>query len=788
MRKLLIIACAAIVAIAAALGVAVMRVNAYLREHQADLAARASAALGRPVSFDAIGVSVGLGLDVEVANLRIADDPADGGGDLVRAGSVSASIEPVAALLGEVRVRRVVLNAPVITITRTKVGFNFDSIGRDRDTTGAASATGDPVAESIEPPGGDTAREAFRIGDGSIRDGTMRYVDTRSDPPAELVLTALDLDAHDLSPTGAARFTLRAALDDAATQNVTVRGALSTLPDAPLDLHLEAEGLLLDELLRLPETAALLPVKLTTRDSIHVDLALSGTRGRARLQLQADATAATVQHVALLNKPPGVPLSLTLAGDFDAPTRTVTIESADLNVASLAAHLSGTLQSGDPPTVDLGVRVGPLQLAELATVVPMLGGRRPTGVVAADLRATGALPMSGLPNVTGRIDLQNAGLGSPDLPGHVGNLSAPIIFSGDSAELATTAVTVGDSPARLGCRAAPLAAATVTCSLNIDELTPQALDIDAMAGDQLQAVAIDAALDTAAEPQTLQITLRAGGGQLRRVPVRNVRVEARAYDGEYRIERATAEALGGGLEVDGTYWGARQGLPAFELHGRVRNVRLRDLLASQGVERVERIDGRMQGDVTLAGSGYDRPAVGRSLRGHGRVDIKDGVVRDVDLAEEGLGVLKGLVSSRARKRHPNLFGGDLEFAEASATFDVAGRRVTTSDARLRSTDISASARGGLDFDGRLDLRGILTLSPSLTSDVFGGSTAVRYLSGASSGTDIDFTVGGTLEKPKVRAGGALLADAVGRGVGDLVGGGAEGVGDLLKGIEGLIKR
>jgi uncharacterized protein involved in outer membrane biogenesis len=788
MRKLLIIACAAILAIAAALAVAVMRVNAYLRAHQADLAARASAALERPVSFDTIGVALGLGLDVEVANLRIADDPVDGGGDLVRAGSVSASIDPLAALLGEVRVRRVVLNAPVITVTRTTAGFNFDSIGRRRESTAAISGTANAATEAIAPAGSHTTRESFRVVDGAIRDGTMRYVDRRTDPPVEIVLTALDVNAHDLGPTGAARFTLRAALDDAARQTLTARGALSTLPGAALDLHFEADGLFLDHLLRLPETAALLPAKLTTNDPIHVELALSGTRRRPHLQLDADATAAAVRYAALLNKPPGVRLSLTAAGEFDAPTRAVTIESADINLASLAARLSGTLQSGDPPTIDLGVRVAPLQLAELAAVVPLLSGRQPTGVVAADLRATGALPASGLPNMNGRIDLQNVSLGSPDLPGHIGDLSAPIIFTGDSATLATTAVTVGDSPARLGCRAAPLAAATVTCSLNVDELAPQALGIAAMAGDQLDAVAIDAVLDTAAEPHASQIALRAGGGRIRRVPFRNLRAAAHAHDGEYRIERATADALGGGLEVEGTYWGARQGPPAFELHGRVRNVRLRDLLASQGVERVERVDGHLHGDVTLAGSGYDRPAVGRSLRGHGRVDITDGVVRDVDLAEEGLGVLKGLVSSRARKRHPELFGGDLQFEQASATFDVAGRRVTTSDARLRAADVSASARGGLDFDGRLDLRGLLTLSPALTGDLFGGSTAVRYLSGASSGVDIDFTVGGTLEKPKLRAGGALLADAVGRGIGDLVGGGAEGAGDLLEGIEGLIKR
>ena len=58
--------------------------------------------------------------------------------------------------------------------------------------------------------------------------------------------------------------------------------------------------------------------------------------------------------------------------------------------------------------------------------------------------------------------------------------------------------------------------------------------------------------------------------------------------------------------------------------------------------------------------------------------------------------------------------------------------------------------------------------------------------------DIHFTLGGTLEHPRLRVSADVLAEALGRGVESLVGGGAEGgkrVGELLKkGLDSLFAR
>ena len=76
MRKLLIAILTVAALLGAAAAVVVNRLDGWLAENRGIIESRAAEALGRPVEFDSIGGSVGLGVAVTIAGLRLPDDPA----------------------------------------------------------------------------------------------------------------------------------------------------------------------------------------------------------------------------------------------------------------------------------------------------------------------------------------------------------------------------------------------------------------------------------------------------------------------------------------------------------------------------------------------------------------------------------------------------------------------------------------------------------------------------------------------------------------------------------------
>ena len=91
-RRLLILG-AVLVVLAGAVWLAAANANRYLESHRDWLAEQASTALGRPVAFDAIGVSFRRGLGVRVSDVVIGEDSAFGKEAFLRATRVDAALK-----------------------------------------------------------------------------------------------------------------------------------------------------------------------------------------------------------------------------------------------------------------------------------------------------------------------------------------------------------------------------------------------------------------------------------------------------------------------------------------------------------------------------------------------------------------------------------------------------------------------------------------------------------------------------------------------------------------------
>src|SRR5580765_4191685 len=222
MRKWAVVGAVAVVVVAGVLGFALANVNRWLDRNRDWVAAQASAALGREVAFDAVGVSLRGGVSARLTNLRVADDPRYAREPFLQAKEVRVALRILPALFRRIEVRYVVIDAPAVTGIRDARGLSIASLGGEKPARerGATAVTdGGPPALAA----------AVLVSSIRLEDGRVRFVDRAATPPAEYVADHVDVRATDVSTTRATSFRAAAAMLGATKQNVTVDGSVGPL-------------------------------------------------------------------------------------------------------------------------------------------------------------------------------------------------------------------------------------------------------------------------------------------------------------------------------------------------------------------------------------------------------------------------------------------------------------------------------------------------------------------------------------------------------------------------------
>src|SRR5690349_5106811 len=119
-------------AIAAIIGIAFWRLDAFIAGNKAWIAQQAEAKLGRRVSFDTMNVSLRRGLGVRVTKLMVGDDPRFSKEDFLRVGEVQVRVKIWPALRGRFEVEEIHLVAPSVVLIRSDEGLNLASLGGER--------------------------------------------------------------------------------------------------------------------------------------------------------------------------------------------------------------------------------------------------------------------------------------------------------------------------------------------------------------------------------------------------------------------------------------------------------------------------------------------------------------------------------------------------------------------------------------------------------------------------------------------------------------------------------
>ncbi len=637
MRRWLLLGAAVVVVGATAIAYALTRLDDYLTAHRGELALWASQAIGRPVAFADIGVSLRGGGSARVTDLRIADDPRFGG-DFLSASSAVVSISLFDMAHGRLHIRSVVLDTPTLTLARDAIGWNIDSLGSLRavDTPAGAGAPPASGPTAGRPPAADTPM--FSIASIALRNGTMTVADRSRQPPTTLTVAQVDVTLKQAAP----------------------------------------------------------------RDAIHVD-------GSAAL-----------------------------------------FGSTDRN-----ATLAGTITPGTPAAADLRAQWKPVPLAGLAPVVPVLTDFGVDGAVGGDLRFVGPLSdpngqlASWLAGLTGAIDLRGLAVAIPAIATRVTDLSGTLRFTPSAIDLAETTARLGEAPVAVGCRLAPPAAGVAQCRLTAGSIDLRPLNFGDGTVHELTVEATLRPLDT---NPLLRATVQVSDGQVRDATFRQLDAAVTLQGGTLEVERASLQAFGGNAQASGRCTGASGPAPECAAQLAVQGAQIATMLAGLRSAAAHRVDGQVDADLHVTTSGRDAAALRRSIRGTGSVRVTNGVVQGVNLAQRVLGAVPGVDKLlRSSGRAATLLGsGATRFDHLTATLHLADERVASNDVALSSEDFSVNATGSAGFAGDLSAHGVFRGSAPLVDDLADGVPWIGKLVAGTKGiVTIPFSVGGTLENPRV---------------------------------------
>jgi uncharacterized protein involved in outer membrane biogenesis len=274
---------AVVLAMSGVLVLTVLNVNFLVRRNKDYLIGQVEQALGRKMTVDKIEVTL-TPVGARLVNFAMADDPAFSADAFLRAKDLQVDLRLLPLLIGQFRLKRLVLESPVITIVRDARGqYNFASNARneksDRESADSSKNASDRKQDS----------QLFLVASLNVSDGTLRYRDLKNG--SELTATLINLEVNDFEWDEPFDIQLEAAVM-AAKHNLKFKSRVGPIAgnrdyrDVPLDGDIRADDLDLGKVNNaMPQLRKALP-KALRFDGVYTikDLKFKGTLNNLSLK------------------------------------------------------------------------------------------------------------------------------------------------------------------------------------------------------------------------------------------------------------------------------------------------------------------------------------------------------------------------------------------------------------------------------------------------------------------------------------------------------------------------
>jgi len=753
MRKL-VIAAVILLLLGALLAFAVLNLGRFVNRNKDYILAQAEQALGRKVAVEDIGVTVWGGIGVRLKNFALADDRAFSREDFLRADDLQVNVAFLPLLWKELRVTRLILHQPVITVIRDKKGqFNFASLGR------LPRPEGQRKPEPTPAPG-EPAAPPLLVSLVNVADGKVRYLDHKDG--LDLRISQLELTVEEPGLDRPVSVDLAAAVN-ADRQNLRIQGKIGPPPtpaftdfkNLPIRGDIALGPVALADLKRLGLLADALPKDLSVDGLFSLSANMDGTLADLALQGKVTATDTAVRLKDRFQKPKGIPL--LLSADARVTNSKISLKKANVTLHTLGLQGTGEITRGTVPALRLVVDSIRGDLNGWEKIVPFLEGYNLGGTVEGHARIEGPVKKDRIPDINGAVTVTQFRTTLPQFPQPLTAQSATVSFTGQQATLKETPFQLGKSQFRLAADVERFSPLALTYRLSAPELWMADLRKDSGRSTKqevLREAKSDGRLWTKNGTLAYQGKLSSTRGTIANMDYTNLHANIALAERVATIEDLRLQAYNGSLQGRGRY-DMRTTPPVFTLTAQTRGMDVSALFGSTSAAATKHIVGKANLDLTLAGSGNRWEEIQRGLSGHGQAEVLDGALRDVNIAEGALTGLTGVpglslfFSPRVRSKYPAIFGTkNTEFRELKGSLNLKNGKAHLDDLQIAATDWAARGKGWVTLDQTVDVRADLVLSEQLSTDLIGDIKELRFLADRQGRVVFPFALTGTLPRVK----------------------------------------
>jgi uncharacterized protein involved in outer membrane biogenesis len=769
MRKW-IIAGVVLLSLSVVVALALLNLNSLLNRNKDYLLTQAQQALGRKVSVGEIGLTLWGGVGVRLKNFILSDDPAFSSTDFVRAEDLQVNVKLLPLLQKEFRVKRLILNRPVIEIIRNKEGtFNFSTIAKQPKEEKKAPTKEERKPEEKKAP------PALMVSLIDISEGDIHYLDRKAG--TDLRARQIDLEVEDLDFARPFSVKLAAALFSD-KQNIKVQtrvgplGSEGDVSNVPLDGKITIDPMDIDKLkAAVPAIRAALPKDLELSGPLRLkDAQLKGTLNKLALKGSLEGTEANVALGKTLRKAPGIPLVLSTDAQYAA--NSISFREAKVKLNNLEIAGKGDVKLGDVPILNLALDSNRVSLEGWEKIIPLIQDYQVSGNLEVHTTLQGKMGKGAAPQIQGTLNLSGVSAKPPQFGKPVKDLDAKIHFTGQRADLKDTTFTLGSSRIRLAAQIDRFSPLTLSYKLSTPELWPadyQATLPEERKGDVIRNLSSEGTLAKKDGSVAFQGKLASSQGTLYRINYKDLGTSLVLENKVATIRNLRVNALNGSLQAEGEY-AFNNPVPRFSLASKVQGIDLKELYSSLDPKAQRDIQGRLNADMKVAGSGNKWDEIKPNLRGQGTAEVLQGALLNFNIAEgvlsgiTGVPGLTSLINPQVRKKYPETFEAkDTEFKELKGLFTLADSRMNVKDLRITAADYTVQGNGWVDFDRRADFQALLVLSQRLSADLAHSVREVTYAFNNQNQFEIPFTLSGTLPKVKPKPDTNYLAKMIQRG-------------------------
>jgi len=766
-------------AIAAILIYAAANLNSIIANNRDRVLAKVSQSLGRSVQVQSIKAELGWGVEADLSGVQIGDDPGFAVKPFVTASNVYAQVELMPLLARQLRISKVVLSRPEITIIRNADGqLNVMSIGKKAKQAPAEGAAagkenpaaggpveGNPMAEATRSQERRSARlETLRVSNFSIDQGKIVYRDG-DQPPLEI--SGIDFDLTKFSFAAPFEIDLKMKALGAAAQNLELSGRVGPLLSGSsidvnaiaLDLSLAAGPFTLADFRKFEQARRAIPAKLEVSDAISLAATLKGPLDSLHLHGAADLSSNQVSFGDSFNKPAGTALKVAVDADRDGSKLAIALAQLTLDALELKATkiaFGGGSVSGriDTNQFDIGA------LAKLAPAAAKLGV---TGKaeIHTDAKFSGGKPAAnGVVTLTG-VTIPKPG-GQQGAGNAVSNLSGDIRLAGAAADIGPLTFNIGASNATLKAHADPIYPPVVSYDLTADAIHTADFAPARPADEQLNNIR---ATGTAAmKPFGIddENKLVSPTGLLNNVAYKDLNLTTSLEGKRLRVMDLRVGAFNG--QIVATAETQLSPRAPFNTSVAVANVDVQQALASQNSKAADKVRGLLTGNIQLSGKTGKFDDIKPTLDGGGKIELMQGKLVGINVAAtalkkvDKLPAIGKLVPDSVVNNHPELFQNpDTDIESASLSFILNNQRVTSHDIVVKTVDYSLMGDGWVGMDRTIDMAARILLTQRLTKEIVAQKQAVVYVTNKNDQIEIPMQITGQLPKPIVAPNVAEMA-------------------------------